>query len=187
MTTAGTGGRPGGEVRKALVCIDVTEEIAEEAEQCGAELIVSHHPVIFHGMKRILKGDLVYLLIRKGLTVLSAHTNLDMAEYGVNYQLAAHCGIEMNTLRRLPQDTEQQSDGFGLAGVLETPMEPEEYALFIKQALSGKSVKFTNGGRKIKTAAVSCGAGSYLLDDVIRAGVDALVTAEVKHHEPAGG
>lgn len=176
-------GDPEAEVRKALVCLDVTEEIAEEAEQCGAELIVSHHPVIFHGMKRILKGDLVYLLIRKGLTVLSAHTNLDMAEYGVNYQLAAYCGIEMNTLHRLPQDTERQSDGFGLAGVLEAPMEPEEYALFIKQALSGKSVKFTNGGHRIKTAAVSCGAGSYLLDDVIHAGVDALVTAEVKHHE----
>ena len=176
-------GDPQAEVRRALVCLDVTAEIAEEALGCGAELIVSHHPVIFHGMKRVLKGELVYRLIQSGLTVLSAHTNLDFAEYGVNYQLAAHCGIRMETLYPIPREAERRADGFGLAGWLETPMEPEEYALFLKEALSGKSVKFTNGGRRIKTAAVSCGAGSYLLEEAVRAGADALVTAEVRHHE----
>lgn len=176
-------GDPDAQVRRALVCLDVTEEIAEEAVACEAELIVSHHPVIFHGLKRILKGDLVYRLIQSELTVLSAHTNLDVAEYGVNYRLAISCGILENTLQKLPEETARQTDGFGLAGRLEEPMQPEEYAFFVKEALSAESVKYIQGSRKIRTAAVSCGAGSFLTAEAIEAGVDALVTSEAKHHE----
>ncbi len=134
-------------------------------------------------MKQIKKDDLVYKLIRAGVTVLSAHTNLDLAEQGVNYQLALQCGLLPDTLRRLPAEEAKQADGFGLVGELEAPMQPEEYASFIKQTLSAGSIKFTDGGRKIDTVAVSCGAGCYLLEEAIQAGVDALVTAEVKHHQ----
>ena len=170
-------------VDRALVCLDVTDAVAEEAIECGAELIISHHPVIFHGMKRIMKGDLVYKLIQAGISVISAHTNLDMAEYGVNHQLAMECGLVLGSIRCIPKEEERQADGCGLVGVLEAPMSPEEFGLFVKEVLSADRIKMVDGGKAIETVAVSCGAGSFLLNEAIRAGVDALVTSEVKHHE----
>lgn len=170
-------------VTKALVCLDVTDAVAKEAIACGAELIISHHPVIFHGLKRILKGDLVYQLIQAGITVVSAHTNLDMAEYGVNHQLAMACGLVLDTIRCFPKEEERQTDGCGLVGRLESPLQPEELALSVKESLSAGCIKLVAGSREIETVVVSCGAGSFLLDEAIYAGVDALVTSEVKHHE----
>ena len=171
------------EVTRVMVCLDVTQTIADDAAQCGAELIISHHPVIFHGLKQIPANGLVNRLIQNRLTVLSAHTNLDMAQYGVNYQLAKACGICLDTLWKLPREREHQVDGFGLAGELATPMMPTEYAEFVKASLSTGCVKYTDGKKEIQTVAVSCGAGSFLLEEAINSGVDALVTSEVKHHE----
>ena len=171
------------EVTRALVCLDVTTAVAEEAAECGAELIISHHPVIFHGLKRIPGDGLIERLVRNHLTVLSAHTNLDIAQYGVNYQLAKACGLCLDTLSRIPAEKERQTDGFGLMGELMEPIMPEQFAGFIKAALSAGSIKYTDGKKEIRTVAVSCGAGSFLLGEAMRAGADALVTAEVKHHE----
>lgn len=176
-------GNPDREVTKCLICLDVTEAVLEEAVQSGAQLIVSHHPVIFHPVKRILDSSLLSPLIRQNIAVLSAHTNLDMAERGVNYQLALRCGLIADTLRKIPADPAQQADGFGLAGSLPQSMTPSEFAAFVKQSLGIQRIKYTDGKKEIRTVAVSCGAGGFLLDTVIRSGIDALVTAELKHHE----
>ncbi len=176
-------GDPDKEVKKCLICLDVTETVLKEAVQIGAQLIVSHHPVIFHPVKQILDSSLLSRLIRQNIVVLSAHTNLDMAERGVNYQLALKCGLMPETLRKIPDDTAKQADGFGLAGRLPQPMMPSEFVAFIKQSLGIQRIKYTDGKKEIRTVAISCGAGGFLMDTVIQSGVDALVTAELKHHE----
>ncbi len=90
-------GRPGREVQKVLVALDVTEQTAEEAAQWGAELIVSHHPVIFHPAKRVTDQDpdgrLLLRLLESGLAAVCMHTNLDAAIGGVNDALAAALGL----------------------------------------------------------------------------------------------
>ncbi len=171
------------QVSGALVCLDVTESVVAEAVACGAELIISHHPIIFHGMKRICEGDLVYQIIRAGITVLSAHTNLDYAPYGVNHHLALACGLSPDSIRPLPSNPQNQTDGVGLVGKLNFVLSPEHFAQSVKQALSAERIKYTQGNREIQTVAVSCGAGGFLLDEVIRCNIDALVTSEVKHHQ----
>lgn len=174
-------GSPDAEVKKCLVCLDVTKQVAHEACENDCTLILSHHPVIFHGVKQISTGSLLDILMKSNLTILSAHTNLDMAEKGVNYQLARACGLTDFT--PLPAEAEQQTDGFGLIGRIAEPLLPKEFVRTVKQALNAPCIKYTDGARPIQTVAVSCGSGAFLLDEAIMAGADALVTAEVKHHE----
>lgn len=81
-------GDPNVEVKKALIALDCTDEVIEEAITTGAQLIITHHPIIFNPLKTVLYGSVVYKIIRAGLTVICAHTNLDMAKGGVNDALA---------------------------------------------------------------------------------------------------
>ncbi|MBC8570180.1 Nif3-like dinuclear metal center hexameric protein [Zongyangia hominis] len=79
---------------KAMMALDITDAVVDEAAACGAKLLISHHPVIFHPQKRVLAGDLSYRLVREGMSVICAHTNLDVAELGVNDCLAKVIGLE---------------------------------------------------------------------------------------------
>lgn len=92
------------EVKKALLTLDVTEKVIEEAEKIGANLIISHHPIIFNPLKKVMAESLVYKLIKKDIAVISAHTNLDISPVGVNYALAKAIGLKnlkpLTTLKR---------------------------------------------------------------------------------------
>ena len=82
------------DVKKALLTLDVTEDVIKEAEQIGANLIISHHPLIFNPLKKVLSDSLVYKIIKKDMNVISAHTNLDISPLGVNYALAEAIGLK---------------------------------------------------------------------------------------------
>lgn len=81
------------EVSCALLALDCTPAVVEQAKQLGAQLIVTHHPVIFHPLKRVNEDAVVYQLIRSDISVISAHTNLDIAQGGVNDALASAIGL----------------------------------------------------------------------------------------------
>ena len=84
------------EVKKALLALDVTSEVINEAINIGANLIITHHPVIFNPLKRIREEDAVYKLIKNDIAVISVHTNLDLAlNYGVNFTLANKLGVKI--------------------------------------------------------------------------------------------
>ena len=87
-------GDPGAEVKSALVVLDITAEAVREAREIGAELIISHHPVIFHPLKKVESGSVVWELAQAGISAICAHTNLDKARGGVNDCLAAALGLE---------------------------------------------------------------------------------------------
>lgn len=87
-------GDPGAEVKTALVVLDITAEAVREAREIGAELIISHHPVIFHPLKKVESGSVVWELAQAGISAICAHTNLDKARGGVNDCLAAALGLE---------------------------------------------------------------------------------------------
>lgn len=163
------------EVTGILVSLDCFDEVVDRAEDLGANLIITHHPVIFDPLKSVLKGDLVHKLLSHEISVISMHTNLDVAEGGVNDALCEALGIYDPKIY-------MASDFFPLRiGELEESEDPYSFARHIKEVLGG-TVKFIAGDKDIKKVVVCSGSGSEYLTDAISAKADAFVTAEVKHH-----
>lgn len=169
------------EVSCALLALDCTPAVIEQAKQLGAQLIVTHHPVIFHPLKRVNEDAVVYLLIRSDIAVISAHTNLDIAQGGVNDALASAIGLR--DCRGLELLNEQTGAWLGRIGTLPEPLSPEAFAAHIKACLNASSIKFSAAPRAIRTVALCSGSGADCLDAAISAGADALLTSEVKQHE----
>lgn len=169
-------------VQKCVVALDVTAAVVDEAESLGANLIISHHPVIFTPLKSLQANSIPYELARCGISAICAHTNLDMAAFGVNTCLA-----EALSLRNLmPLSTYETCRGalpLGLVGELEADKSCEEFARFVKERLSCEGVRYINVARKIRKVAVCSGSGGDLIDAAARQNADAFVTGEIKHHE----
>ena len=160
-------------VTGVLVTLDCTDEAISEAVKQGANLIVTHHPVIFDPLKTVTEQSLIYRLIRNGISVISAHTNLDQADGGVNDALAEAIGLS---------DIEKISDSEGFfyrIGELSEPMTSEELAKTVSETLP---VKYVGSSTFIKRVAVCSGSGGSMLGEVINTGVDAYVTADIKHN-----
>ena len=169
------------EIACALLALDCTPAVIEQARQLGAQLIITHHPVIFHPLKRVNEDAVVYQLIRSDIAVISAHTNLDIAQGGVNDALASAIGLR--DCRGLELLNEQTGAWLGRIGTLPEPLSPEAFAAHIKACLNASSVKFAAAPRVIRTVALCSGSGADCLDAAISAGADALLTSEVKQHE----
>ena len=169
------------EVSCALLALDCTPAVVEQAKQLGAQLIITHHPVIFHPLKRVNEDAVVYQLIRSDIAVISAHTNLDIAQGGVNDALASAIGLR--DCRGLELLNEQTGAWLGRIGTLPEPLSPEAFAAHVKSCLNAASVKFAATPRAIHTVALCSGSGADCLDAAISAGADALLTSEVKQHE----
>lgn len=173
-------GDPDVPVTSVLLTLDITAAVAGEAEKSGCQLIVSHHPVIFYPLKKLGNNDVPYLLAKAGIAAVCAHTNLDLAEGGVNTCLADRLG-----LKQVKPLKEYENTGLaeGLIGSLEQELAPEHFAEFVKGKLGCGGLKYTRGSRAVKTVALCGGAGAYLFYDAVSAGADAFVTADTKHHE----
>lgn len=162
-------------VTKALVTLDITNEVVEEAVNLGAELVISHHPVIFSPLKKIQREDAVYKLIRNGIDALCLHTNLDLSpEFGVNTCLAD--AVEVKNY--MFADSECL-----LIGELEKQTTTKEFAEIVKTALNCNGVRFTNGNKKIKTVAICTGSGGDYAPLAKEYNADVLITGEIKHNQ----
>lgn len=157
-----------------VVCLDCTDEAVTMAVENGANLIVSHHPVIFDPLKSVTDESLVYRLIRNDVSVISVHTNLDQADGGVNDALC-------NAIDLVNVEKVTDSEGFFYRiGELEEPMSAETFANFVAEKLKLR-VKYVGENNAVKRVAVCSGSGGSMLGDVAKLGVDAYVTADVKH------
>ena len=182
-------GRGEREVTRMLVTLDITRQVVEEGRELGAQLIVSHHPVIFQPVRRITDGEetgrVLLGLIEGGMAAICAHTNLDAAQSGVNDCLAR--ALELTGVEQLHQDGVDQAGrpyGIGRVGLAHAPgMSPEEYAAFVKERLGAASVRFAPGGRPVSRVAVGGGACASMLADAAAAGCDTFVTADVKYNQ----
>lgn len=168
-------GDPETEVKKALISLDCTLNTVKKAAENGCQLIITHHPVIFEPLKNVLSGSVVYELISNGISVISMHTNLDIADGGVSDSLCKAMG-----LTEIKPYT--ASDGFLLRCGAISPVSAESFAERLKTALGG-SIKYVDGGRTIEKVLVCSGSGGEFIEDAINGGFDALVTAEIKHHQ----
>ncbi len=160
-------------VKTVLISLDATNSVISKALEIGADLVLTHHPLIFNPVSEIPEGTPIYNAVKSGITFISAHTCLDKAEGGVNCTLAEAVGI-----KNLYQS---DVDEFLKIGEIEEQT-AKEFALKVKAALGGR-VSFTNPEKNIKTVALCSGSGGDLVFAAKQSGADALLTGEAKHHE----
>ena len=172
-------GRGRDPVRLALLALDVTNEVVEEAISLGAQLIVSHHPLIFNAPKRISDADpgteRLLRIIENRMAVISMHTNLDIAEGGVNDVLIRLLGAE--------PERGLDSDGCGRIGTLEKPMDMAAFLPLCKERLASNGLRYYDAGRPVRRLAVMGGSGGDCVDTAYALGCDTYVTADIKYHE----
>lgn len=183
-------GRSGRKVTHLLVSLDITEEVVEEAGALGAELIVSHHPVIFHPVRSITDQDPVgrtlLAMVEKGISAICAHTNLDAAMGGVNDALAARLGLtDTVVLEPSGTDREGRPIGIGRAGIVAdgAPTSTAEYASFVKKTLGANGVRYVDAGRPIHRVAVGGGACGDMGHLALALGCDTFITSDIKYNQ----
>jgi dinuclear metal center YbgI/SA1388 family protein len=179
------------EVSGALLCLDVTEAIVDEAVALGCNLIVSHHPLIFRPLKHITDENQVQRTVRKAIlnnvALVSMHTNLDNAEGGVNWKIAEHLGAVVERGERREKRGERMASSMPLFAEFPEPMAADDFILMLKKCFHVECVMANQLLRRpIRKVAICGGAGSFCLDDAIRGGADAFLTGEMGYHEYFG-
>ncbi|MBQ1081446.1 MULTISPECIES: Nif3-like dinuclear metal center hexameric protein [unclassified Nocardiopsis] len=194
-------GDPAQPVERVLFAVDPVDAVVDEAVTWGADLIITHHPLMLRGVTSVAantpKGRIVHRLIRSGVALYTAHTNADTAAPGVSDALARAVGLT-GSLRPLDPDATDPEGrrGIGRVGELDEPMVLRDFAARVAQGLPATAGGVRVAGdldRVVTTVAVSGGAGDSLLGAARAAEVDAYVTSDLRHHpasefvEEAGG
>ncbi|MCR5644829.1 MAG: Nif3-like dinuclear metal center hexameric protein [Bacteroidales bacterium] len=175
------------EVHQSLICLDITEAVVDEAVAKRCDLIVSHHPLIFHGLKHITPETFIERAVVKALkhdiAMISMHTNLDNSYLGVSRVLADRLGLK--NLRLLqPSAAEPELCGAGMIGEFGTPLAELDFLNLVANTLGSPCLKhsaFT--GKTIKTVALCGGSGTPFMSDALRQKADAYLTADIKYHD----
>lgn len=163
-------------VNKIAVVLDITPEAVKEAAEMKADLIISHHPVIFRAVKHFTDKDPAFLLAKHNIAAICAHTNLDIAKGGVNDALAAALGFE-NTYALTESG---ETSMVRVAEINETSA--DALAKLCTEKLK-TGVRLADCGNKIRKVALCGGAGADFIEEVKNAGCDAYITGDVSHHE----
>lgn len=172
-------GDPTAEVARALIALDITPAVVEEAASINAGVIISHHPVIFEPLKTLPARSVPYQLARRGIGALCCHTNLDISPVcGVNVALAGKLG-----LKNIRQEDVFGEDCVLFSGQLEAAVSPAGFAELVRQRLDAPAVQYIPGEREVRKVFLCSGAGGSYVQFAACRGADAYLTGEMKHHE----
>ena len=169
-----------------LICLDVTEAIVSEAIEKNCNLIISHHPLIFTGLKDITGRNntqrIVIKAIQENIAIYSAHTNLDSAKNGVSYEIANI--LELSDIHTLCPRDNDSNIGLGAVGEIQ-PMPAIEFLKLIKEKFNVKALKYSalSPQNVIKKVAICPGSGKHMTELAIAKQADVFITAEIDHHE----
>lgn len=178
-------GRADDEVHRALLAVDVTEEVMDEAEQEGCDIIITHHPIIFHALKRFNSASVtercVERAIRNGIALYACHTNLDSTPHGMSWRLAGMIGLgELKVL----QPSNAEGAGFGVVGELAEKMPTVEFLRHVAEITGAEVVRHSDiATPAVRRVAVCTGAGASLIGDAARAGAELYITADLKYND----
>ncbi len=173
-------------VARIMTCLTVTPESAEEAISKRADLIVSHHPLPFHPIKKLTTEStstkLLWNLIRAGIGIYSPHTGFDSAEAGINQLICQRIGLqEIRPL--LPAIDHSTGLGAGRIGRLEVPTDLVSFIDLLKQKFCIRKLQFVgNLSNSVSIVSSACGSGGSFLENADSAGCDTLVTGEAGFH-----
>jgi dinuclear metal center YbgI/SA1388 family protein len=178
-------GDTGREVSSVLLTTDITEDVVKEAIMHGCELIVSHHPLLFHGLKQVCgqtpQARVVEMAIKHNIAIYSAHTNLDSVVGGINTRLADKLGV---TGYRLLVTGENGQTGLGVIGRLPKPMSYTDFIKHVHDTLNCTYVRYTKAPKSsVGTVALCGGSGAEFIEEAIAQGADVYLTADCKYHE----
>ena len=175
------------EAHKALICLDITEEVVDEAIAKNCNVIVSHHPLIFRGLKHLTPETYVeravMKVIKHDIAMISMHTNLDNSYLGVSRVLAEKLGLK-NLHFLQPSADEPEACGVGMIGAFEAPMEELDFLQFVACTIGSPCLRHSAlTGRKIQKVALCGGSGSPFMGDALKNHADAYLTADIKYHD----
>lgn len=173
------------EISHVFLALDLTAEALSEAVSAGADMIVTHHPMIFSGMKKINNHDFVgrkvLTLIRHGIACFAMHTNYDvlgMAELSADY-----LGLTGREVLSVTEETEGTVQGIGRLGMLPRPVTLRECALSVKEALHLGDVRiYGDPDQMVERAAVCTGSGKSMIREAIAGGAQVYITGDIDHH-----
>ncbi|HIV86097.1 MAG TPA: Nif3-like dinuclear metal center hexameric protein [Candidatus Monoglobus merdigallinarum] len=180
------------DVKNVFVTLDATSETVEEAIKHNADMIITHHPLIFteirHVTEQDVTGSIIINLIKNNIAVYSAHTNFDIANGGMNDILAEKLGL--TNVRSYTEEectdnsTGRPSENIGRVGVLEQPAEMADFVDYVKNALGCAAISYVGNPSDVVSAAAVCsGSGGDLIYNAYNAGADVYITSEIKHHQ----
>ena len=179
-------GNPQAEATGTLLCLDVTEAIVDEAIAKGVNLIITHHPLIFRGLKSITGHTAIERIVMKAIkhdiAIYSAHTNMDSAWGGVSHLIAAKIGLcDVEVL--CPQSG-NPSAGLGVVGNLPEAEDAKAFLARVKTIFGTGAVRYCgNADRQVRRVALCGGAGAEFVRDAVAFGAEVMITGDVKYHE----
>ena len=186
------------EASGALLCLDVTEEVMQEAVALGCNLVISHHPLLFRPLRTLTDNTqverVVRMAVQNDIAIYSAHTNLDNAEDGVNYKIAEKLSlidvqlIGPHTVKVAQKGKERSvKAGSGVIGYLPTPMQSTQFLAWVKEVFHVECLMHNEPlQRPIQSVALCGGAGDFVLQDALSLEADAFLTGEMHYHQYFG-
>ena len=176
-------GSPDAPVSSVLLGLDCTPELVDEAIECGADMIVTHHPLIFSGLKKISPDDLtgaaVIKAIKAGISIYAAHTNADKVIAGVSGAMAAKLGLENVTIL----DEDGDGTGLGVVGDFPEPLSAEEAIALVKERFGLKVMKTSRPVEgKIGRVAMCGGSGGSLIKAAASSGAQLYISGDISYH-----
>lgn len=179
-------GCAGSEVRRVVAALDITDDVVDEAVACGAQLIVSHHPLIWEPLKRVTdddpKGRKIIKMIRSGVSAICLHTNMDTAAGGVNDALMAALGANVEGLLS-PHGAHPDGTPYGVAryGSLPEAMDFNAFLENAKKSLNANGLRYVSSGKPVHKIACCGGAGAGNMQHALDMGCETYVTADLKY------
>lgn len=170
------------DIKKILIALDATVKVVKESIDDGADMILTHHPVIFHAIKHL---DLSYpyaLALKHDIPIISAHTCLDSAEYGISDMMVDVLGFDnLHTVPYINRSDPKTGDPIGYGATAECKkMSPKELAELCREKFDSAALRWVDGGRDITRVACGSGACSEILEYACEQGAQAVITADIK-------
>ncbi len=179
-------------VKRVMVALDPSLEVLENAVKESADMLITHHPLIFKPIKSVdvgtSVGHIIELAIRNRLSIFSAHTNLDSAADGLNDILVSHIGLEnvsvLDVNKSMTSSATEEANGLGRIGDLPFKTDLASLCRYLKQALHLESIRMIGAPEfPVSRVAVCCGSGSSLLDRFFASGAQVFITGDVRYHD----
>ena len=168
-----------------LLAVDVTEAVIEEAMAKGCGLIITHHPIIFHPLKRLNSASVVErcveMAIRHNIALYACHTNLDSVVGGMSWRVGEMLGVQnMEVL----QPSSDGVNGFGVVGTLAESLSEEQFLAKVRSVFGVEMLRHSSLlGKEVKRVAICTGAGASLMAEARGAGCDVYLTADLKYND----
>ena len=179
-------GRTDKEIKRIYIAVDATTEAIAEAESVGADMLLTHHPLIFKGIKKVNSEDFIgrriLTLLQDDMCYYAMHTNFDVM--GMADAAADELKLQNREVLDITFEDDIAKEGFGRLGDLPYPMTVDECAAYVKERFHLQAVKvFGQGSQQLVRAAISPGSGKSMIAPALGKGADVLITGDIDHHE----